>query len=79
MMIGCGYCVKTVRRIRYLYFWRYEDRGGRRKQIEEYVGPAKAFRTREEVARRVSAYAERARAELSTFVQRTKAEMAVTA
>jgi len=75
MMIGCGYCVKTIRRGRYLYFWHYEDRGGRRKQIEEYVGPAKDSRVREEVLRRVAAYAERARTEMSKFVQQAKVEM----
>ena len=76
-MIGCGYCVKTIRRGRYLYFWHYENRGGRREQIEEYVGPAKDSQVREEVARRVAAYADRARSEMRTFVQRTKAEVAV--
>ena len=75
MMIGCGYCVKTIRLGRYLYFWHYEDRGGRREQIEEYIGPAKDSRAREEVARRVAVYAERARSEMGRFAQRTRAEM----
>ena len=52
-MIGCGYCVKTVRRRRYLYFWHYENRGGRREQVEEYVGPANDSETRATVARKV--------------------------
>jgi len=77
MMIGCGYCVKRVRRGRYLYFWHYEDRGGRREQVEEYVGPAKDLKAREEVARRVEAYADRTRATMCRFVERTRAEMAV--
>lgn len=76
MMIGCGYCVKTIRKNRYLYFWHYEDRAGRRHQVEEYVGPAAEPRAREEVARRVAAYAEHARVDLGRFVQITKAEMA---
>jgi hypothetical protein len=75
-MIGCGYCVKTIRRGRYLYFWHYEDRNGRREQIEEYIGPLADTRAREAVTRRVAAYADRARAEMSRFVQLTKAEMA---
>lgn len=78
MMIGCGYCVKTIRKGRYLYFWHYEDRGGRREQVEEYVGPAKDARVREDVSRRVAAYADRARTEMGRFVQLTKAEMAGT-
>ncbi len=76
MMIGCGYCVKTIRRGRYLYFWHYEDRGGRREQVEEYIGPSADPRAREAVARRVAAYADGARAEMGRFVQLTKAEMA---
>ena len=76
MMIGCGYCVKTIRSGRYLYFWHYEDRGGRRKQVEEYVGPANDSETRATVARKVAAYAERARTEMGRFVALTRAEMA---
>ena len=79
MMIGCGYCVKTVRRGQYLYFWHYEDRGGRREQLEEYVGPAKDSKSREEIVRRVAAYADRARSTMGRFVERTRAEMAVPA
>ncbi len=76
MMIGCGYCVKTIRRGRYLYFWHYEDRGGRREQVEEYIGPSADPQARETVARRVSAYADRARLEMGRFVQITRAKMA---
>lgn len=75
MMIGCGYCVKTIRRGRYLYFWHYEDRGGRREQVEEYVGPARDPRAREDISRLVSAYVDRARTEMVRFVHLTKAEM----
>ncbi len=75
MMIGCGYCVKTIRRGRYLYFWHYEDRDGHRKQVEEYIGPSADPRAREAVARRVATYTDRARAEMGRFVQLTKAEM----
>ncbi len=77
MMMGCGYCVKTIRNRRYLYFWHYEDRDGRRVQLEEYIGPSKDLRARAEVARRVAAYADRARSEMRRFVQLTQAEMAV--
>ncbi len=78
MMMGCGYCVKTIRRGRYLYFWHYEDRGGRREQVEEYIGPVSDQRARAEVTRRVAAYADRARTEMGRFVQLAKAEMAGT-
>jgi len=59
-----------------LYFWHYEDRGGRREQVEEYIGPSADPQARETVARRVSAYADRARSEMGRFVQLTKAKMA---
>ena len=75
-MIGCGYCVKMVRRRRYLYFWHYENRGGRREQVEEYVGPANDSESRETVARKVAVYAERARREMGRFVELTRSEMA---
>ena len=76
MMIGCGYCVKTIRRRRYLYFWHYENRAGRRAQVEEYVGPSNDPDSRDIIARKVGEYAERAKAEMSRFVERTRAEMA---
>ncbi len=76
MMLGCGYCEKTIHGRPYLYFWHYEARGGRREQFEEYVGPARSLRAREAVARMVSGYADTARAEMDAFVRRTRAEMA---
>ena len=75
MMFGCGYCEKTIHGRPYLYFWHYESRGGRREQVEEYVGPARNPRARQEVARRVAAYAERAQAELDRFVRATHVTM----
>jgi hypothetical protein len=79
MMLGCGYCVKRVRGRPYLYFWHYEDRGGRRDQVEEYVGPAQDPRSRDAVARKVEAYAKRARSELVRVVRAARVEMAVRA
>ncbi len=76
MMLGCGYCEKTIHGRSYLYFWHYESRGGRREQIEEYVGPARIPAARQEVARRVAAYAERAQSELAGLVRDTHAAMA---
>jgi hypothetical protein len=76
MMLGCGYCEKTIHGRAYLYFWHYESRGARREQVEEYVGPTRNPRARQEVARRVSAYAEQAQAELAAFVRNARAEMA---
>jgi hypothetical protein len=65
MQVGCGVYLHTVRGRAYLYFWHYESRGGRRVQIKEYVGPARATRTRDEAFRRCEAYYRRATQELN--------------
>lgn len=75
-MLGCGYCEKTIHGRPYLYFWHYESRGGRREQVEAYVGPARSARARQEVERLVAAYVARAQAELRGFVRATRAAMA---
>lgn len=77
MQVGCGLTTKEIRGRPYLYFWHYEDRGGRREQIEEYVGPARSARSRQEVERRVVAYVERAQGELAGFVRATRAALAL--
>lgn len=38
MQVGCGFRVKSVRGRDYVYFWRYEDRGGRSRQVYLYMG-----------------------------------------
>lgn len=75
MMLGCGYCEKTIHGRPYLYFWHYETRGSRREQVEEYVGPARSVRSREEMLRRLDAYVRRAHGDLERLVRRTRAEM----
>ncbi len=54
MEIGCGFRVREIKGNEYVYFWRYEDRGGRSRQIHVYVGPRRAPAT----ARRLSALLE---------------------
>ncbi len=76
MMLGCGFCQKTVHGRPYLYFWHYETRGGRRDQVEEYVGPARSERARQEVARRTAEYVRRAEDELAEFLRTVRVEMA---
>jgi hypothetical protein len=65
MQIGCGVYEHAVRGRVYLYFWHYENEGGRRKQISEYVGVAGRPRSREEAARRCEAYYDRMAGELA--------------
>ena len=76
MMLGCGYCEKTIHGRPYLYFWHYETRGERREQVEEYMGPARSGRAREAVARRTAAYVARAEDDLGAFLRGVRAEMA---
>lgn len=76
MMVGCGFCLKRIHGRPYLYFWHYESRGGRREQVEEYVGPAASPRAREEVVRRAASYTERAQAEMGRFLHEVRAAMA---
>ena len=76
MMPGCGYCVKTIRKRPYLCASHYESRSGGREQVEEYIGPARDSKAREEVARRLSAYVERARSDVVRILDTTRAEMA---
>lgn len=56
MQIGCGVYVHEVRGRPYLYFWHYETRAGRRVQVNEYVGPSGAPKSRTEAVRRCEAY-----------------------
>ena len=76
MLLGCGFCEKTIHGRRYLYFWHYETLGARREQIEEYVGPVTSDRARQEVSQRTAAYVARASDELNAFLRSVRAEMA---
>ncbi len=42
MQIGCGFRIKAVKGRDYVYFWHYEDRGGRSRQVYEYMGPRRS-------------------------------------
>jgi len=64
MQVGCGVYEHTVRGRAYLYFWHYENEGGRRRQICEYVGVASRPRSREEATRRCEVYYDRVSGEL---------------
>src|SRR3989442_95156 len=39
MQIGCGFRIKEIKGRDYVYFWHYEDRGGRSRQVYQYIGP----------------------------------------
>ncbi len=60
MQIGCGYRVMHVRGRDYLYFWHYEARDGRRRQVYEYAGPAHDGDARRKVVDSLEAYTRKA-------------------
>ena len=64
MQIGCGVTTKEIRGRRYLYFWHYEERGGRRVQAFRYLGALRSERARQRLEEALDAYLERLTAEL---------------
>ena len=64
MQIGCGLTTKEIRGRPYLYFWHYEERGGRRVQVFQYLGSARSAAARQRLAEALDAYLERAGGEL---------------
>lgn len=56
MQVGCGFRVKEVKGNEYVYFWHYEDRGGGRRQIHEYVGPRRSPATPRRLSELLEAY-----------------------
>ncbi len=56
MQVGCGVYEARVNGRGYLYFWHYEERGGRRVQLKDYLGPALSPESRSEAVRRVDEY-----------------------
>jgi len=64
VQIGCGLTTKEIRGRPYLYFWHYEERGGRRVQVFRYLGSARSEAARQRLAEALDAYLERAGVEL---------------
>ncbi|HEY7588984.1 MAG TPA: hypothetical protein VIB49_09615 [Thermoplasmata archaeon] len=64
MQVGCGVTMKEIRGRPYLYFWHYEDRGGRRHQVFQYIGSAGSEAARQRLAEAVDAYYERVLADV---------------
>lgn len=50
MQVGWGFRIMVVKNREYVYFWHYEDRAGRSRQVYAYMGPKRSART----ARRLS-------------------------
>ena len=64
MQVGCGFRVKTIRGSEYVYFWHYEDRGGRSRQIQDYLGALRSPATSRRLLDRLDAYYARVAADL---------------
>ncbi len=65
MQVGCGFRVKAIHGTPYVYFWHYEDRGGRSRQVHAYVGPRRSPAPARRLADLLEAYYARARQELA--------------
>jgi hypothetical protein len=64
MQLGCGVTTKEIRGRSYLYFWQYEDRGGRRVQVFRYLGRGRSEGARRRLEEALDAYVERLTAEI---------------
>jgi hypothetical protein len=71
VQIGCGVATKEIRGRPYLYFWHYEDRGGRRVQVFRYLGSARSDTARARLTEAVDAYFDRVAGE----IRRLRAEL----
>src|SRR2546427_7412976 len=56
MRVGCGLRVRRIDGNEYLYFWHYERDAGRSERREDYVGPAREAKSRQEAARKLLAF-----------------------
>ncbi len=56
MQVGCGFRIMVVKNREYVYFWHYEDRGGRSRQVYRYMGPKRAARTARRLAEAMESY-----------------------
>src|SRR6266566_2035667 len=65
MRVGCGLRVRRIDGNEYLYFWHYEREGGRTERREDYVGPAREAKSRQEAARKLLAFHRRGRQDVA--------------
>jgi len=72
MQVGCGFRIKSVHGTEYVYFWRYEARGGRRRQVYEYMGPRRAAETATRLGDAMESYYARASEDLRRQLIRAK-------
>jgi hypothetical protein len=64
MQIGCGFRIKPVKGRDYVYFWHYEHRTGRSRQVYEYMGPPRSAATARRLSEAIETYYAHASEEL---------------
>ena len=64
MQLGCGVTTKEIRGRPYLYFWHYEERGGRRVQAFRYLGALRSETARKKLEEALDGYLDRLTGEL---------------
>ncbi len=64
MRVGCGLTTKEIRGRPYLYFWHYEERGGRRVQVFRYIGSPTSAAARPKLEAAIAAYYDQLAVEL---------------
>lgn len=64
MQVGCGATTKSIRGRPYLYFWHYEERGGRRVQVFRYLGALRSEAARQKLVEAVDGYMDRVAGDL---------------
>jgi hypothetical protein len=79
MQVGCGVRTMVIKGRDYVYFWHYEDRGGRSKQVYEYMGPRRLPRTARRLADSLESYYARSTADLRRQHARLRLEVAAIA
>jgi len=65
MEAGCGVRIREFGSRRYFYFWHYEQVEGRSVRRDEYVGPVRSSRARDETLHRVAAHFRRLEQDLA--------------
>src|SRR5437773_12253647 len=70
MRVGCGLRVRRIDGNEYLYFWHYEREGGRSERREDYVGPVREAKSRQEAARKLLAFHRRVQQDLVAGIAR---------
>jgi hypothetical protein len=76
MQVGCGFRIKPVHGQDYVYFWHYENRSGKSRQVYDYMGPRRSSETAHRLSAAVEAYYAGAEGELHRALVRQRSAIA---